>query len=185
MKLTNILLKYNIANIKEEIIKTNNLIAPLTESNGIEYATGINLKTGLTDLKLLSGEKDEINIKEHLLQMYIKGDPYLHIHTHPDNSFPSPLDLRTFLHSEQIKFMMIIGLNVVFFMSKKECSDKDEVEIKSILGNYFSEINKQQKYTENYNRTKDIRYIELLFEETWEKACSELGIKFYILDGGI
>ncbi|MEI4771420.1 hypothetical protein WAX74_17475 [Psychrobacillus sp. FJAT-51614] len=181
-----ILKKYNLLNIQKEVSRIQYELLILTEIRKVEVATGINLMSGLEELNRIYGEKARIRISEHLREMRNTSQEYLHIHTHPENSPPSPEDIKIFLQTKEIKFMIIFGLmNATYFMSKKDTFDISEEQIKKSLYDNMQTLEEAEKYSKKYNETKDIKYIEDLFERTWSVTCAEFGINFHIIKGGI
>lgn len=178
-----ILEKYSLLNIHEEISRIQNEIIPFTKINNVEVATGINLKTGLEDLERLHGEKTKVGIIKHLTKIQGTSLEYVHIHTHPDNSPPSPEDIIFFLQTIEIKYMVIFGIsNVTYFMSKRNNLNISEEEVKRKLEHYSNNLS--EDYTKKYKETGNIEHIENLLEHVWNVTCKQFGIDYHVIKGG-
>lgn len=152
-----ILKKYNLLNLQEEISRIRHELVALTELSKVEVASGINLLSGLEELERIYGEKTRIRIDEHLKEMSNTSQDYLHIHTHPENSLPSPEDIRIFLQTKEIKYMIIFGLiNVAYFLSKSDTFPISEERVRERLDFNKDTQDKAENYIKKYNETKDL-----------------------------
>ena len=179
-----ILNKYNLLNLQEEVSRIHKELLILTKISKVEVATGINLMSGVEELNRIYGEKTSIIINPHLTEMQKTSQEYLHIHTHPENSPPSPEDINIFLQTKEIKYMLIFGLtNVSYFMSKNSTLGISKEELETRLDNNFRNLNNAENYTKKYKETRDLKFIEDLFERTWSTTCAEFGIDYHVIKG--
>ena len=112
-----------------------------TKNDSKEVARAINLQT-LDILGTVMGESRKVDIDYLVSQMQDSGYAFVVLHNHPSDMHFSVLDIKTFINSDNLTILIVLGnLGSIYVLEKTRLPELNEIlSIKKTLLNWQNKI---------------------------------------------